>query len=118
MHGWAGKIIRVDLSAGSVRNQSLDPAMARAYIGGRGFGIRILLAELDPTCDPLGSDNILVMATGPLTGTRAPTGGRYMVITKSPLTGAITCSNVMNRGWTPSAWAVPSPVPWRCSKKG
>lgn len=67
--------------------------MARDYIGGRGFGIFTMLAELDPNCDPLGPENILIMATGPLTGTRAPTGARYMVMTKSPLTGAITCSN-------------------------
>ena len=93
MHGWTGKVIRVNLSAGSVSDHALDAKMARDYIGGRGFGIHTLLAELDPGCDPLGPANILVMAAGPLTGTRAPTGARYMVTTKSPLTGAITCSN-------------------------
>ena len=93
MHGWTGKVIRVNLSAGSVSDHALDAKMARDYIGGRGFGIHTLLAELDPGCDPLGPANILVMASGPLTGTRAPTGARYMVTTKSPLTGAITCSN-------------------------
>jgi len=76
MHGWTGKVIRVNLSAGSVSGHALDAKMARDYIGGRGFGIHTLLAELDPGCDPLGPANILVMAAGPLTGARAPTGAR------------------------------------------
>jgi aldehyde:ferredoxin oxidoreductase len=66
---------------------------ARAYIGGRGLGTRYLYEEIDPRCDPLGPDNKVIFATGPLTGTYAPTGGRYMVICKSPLTDAIACSN-------------------------
>jgi aldehyde:ferredoxin oxidoreductase len=93
MHGWRGKVLRVDLSGGQVTDQLLDDKMARDYIGGRGFGIFTMLAELDPNCDSLGPENILIMAAGPLTGTLAPTGARYMVMTKSPLTGAITCSN-------------------------
>ena len=93
MYGWWGKILRVDLSSGQIREEILDPGTAKDFIGGRGLGIQTLLDELDPTCDPLGPENLLVMATGPLTGTRAPTGARYMVMTKSPLTGALTCSN-------------------------
>jgi aldehyde:ferredoxin oxidoreductase len=57
------------------------------------LGIYYLNQEVDPKIEPLSPDNLLVMATGPLTGTGAPTGARYMVMTKSPLTGAITCSN-------------------------
>jgi aldehyde:ferredoxin oxidoreductase len=67
--------------------------VAKDYIGGRGLGIYYLNQEVDPKIEPLSPDNLLVMATGPLTGTGAPTGARYMVMTKSPLTGAITCSN-------------------------
>ncbi len=93
MHGWSGRVLRVNLGAGTVAWEDLDPARARDYIGGRGLGIRYLLDEVDPRCDPLGEENKLIMATGPLTGTRAPTGARYMVTTKSPLTGAVTCSN-------------------------
>ncbi|MFZ7127465.1 MAG: aldehyde ferredoxin oxidoreductase family protein [Desulfobacterales bacterium] len=93
MHGWCGKILRVNLSEGKVAEATLDREMARAFIGGRGFGIHTLLNELDPMCHPLAPENILVMAAGPLTGTKAPTGARYMVMTKSPLTGAVTCSN-------------------------
>ena len=49
--------------------------------------------EVDPKVDPLSPDNKIIWATGPLTGTMASTGGRYTVITKGPLTGAIACSN-------------------------
>jgi aldehyde:ferredoxin oxidoreductase len=93
MHGWCGKILRVDLSSASIAAEALDPEVARNYIGARGFGIYYLRREVDPACDPFGSQNKIVMAAGPLTGTAAPTGARYVVTTKSPLTGAITCSN-------------------------
>lgn len=93
MFGWRGKLLRVDLTTGTIHNEPLDPQTAKDYIGGRGLGIYYLNKEVDPSVDPLSPENILVMATGPLTGTRTPTGARYMVMTKSPLTGAITCSN-------------------------
>ncbi len=93
MHGWVGKILWVDLGKAELNEETLDPQVAKDYIGGRGLGIYYLLRGLNPKCDPLSSENILVMATGPLTGTGAPTGSRYMVMTKSPLTGAVTCSN-------------------------
>lgn len=93
MHGWIGKILRVNLTSGICSIEALDPAVAKDYIGGRGLGIYYLNKEVDPGCDPLSEDNLLIMATGPLTGTGAPTGARYMVMSKSPLTGAITCSN-------------------------
>ncbi len=93
MRGWMGKILRVDLSRGQCREEPLDPKAAKDYIGGRGLGIWYLNRELDPTVDPLAPGNILIMASGPLTGTGAPTGSRYMVMTKSPLSGALTCSN-------------------------
>jgi len=93
MYGWCGKALRVDLSLGKITSEPLDPNVARDYIGGRGFGIYYLSKEVDPTCDPLGPKNKIIMAAGPLTGTAAPTGARYVVTTKSPLTGAITCSN-------------------------
>jgi aldehyde:ferredoxin oxidoreductase len=87
------KILRVNLVNGKSTVESLDPIVAKDYIGGRGLGIYYLNQEVDPKTDPHSPDNLLVMATGPLTGTGAPTGARYMVMTKSPLTGAITCSN-------------------------
>jgi len=93
MYGWIGKMLWVDLGKSELNEETLDPQVAKNYIGGRGLGIHYLLKGLDPKCDPFSAENLLVMATGPLTGTGAPTGSRYMVMTKSPLTGAITCSN-------------------------
>jgi aldehyde:ferredoxin oxidoreductase len=90
-------MLRVDLGSGEIRDEILDPQVAKDYIGGRGIGIYYLSRDVDPACDPLSAENVLVMAAGPLTGTGAPTGARYMVMTKSPLTGAITCSNAGGR---------------------
>lgn len=90
---WAGKILRVDLTAGTVTNEPLNMAWAKDYLGSRGLATRYLVAETDPKVDPLAPENKLIWATGPLTGTMASTGGRYTVVTKGPLTGAIACSN-------------------------
>ncbi len=90
---WAGKILRVNLTNGIVKSEPLNMQWAREYIGSRGLGSKYLVDEVDPKVDPLSPDNKIIWATGPLTGTMASTGGRYTVITKSPLTGAIACSN-------------------------
>ena len=90
---WTKKVLRVDLSKGVVAEEALNMEWAAQYIGQRGLGTRYLVEETDPKCDALGPDNKLIFATGPLTGTTASTGGRYSVITKSPLTGAVACSN-------------------------
>ena len=92
-YGWAGQILRVDLSRGSVSTEPLRLDWAEEYIGGRGLAARYLYEEMDPSVDALGPDNKLIMATGPLTGTNASCGSRYMVVTKGALTGAITTSN-------------------------
>jgi aldehyde:ferredoxin oxidoreductase len=93
MCGWMGKVLKIDLTRAKITREALDPEVCRNYMGARGFGIYYLDREMDPECDPLGPGNVMVLATGPLTGTRAPTGGRYMVTTKSPLTNGITVSN-------------------------
>ena len=90
---WAGKILRVNLSAGTVKSEPLNMQWARDYVGSRGLGSKYLVEEIDAKVDPLSPENKIIWATGPLTGTMASTGGRYTVITKSPLTGAIACSN-------------------------
>ena len=90
---WAGKILRVDLTAGTVKSEPLNMAWAKEYLGSRGLGSKYLSEEIDPKVDPLSPGNKIIWATGPLTGTMASTGGRYTVITKGPLTGAIACSN-------------------------
>ncbi|HHZ03429.1 MAG TPA: aldehyde ferredoxin oxidoreductase family protein [Tissierellia bacterium] len=88
-----GKILRVNLTKGEIHSENLDLDLAKKFIGGRGLGTKILLDEGVATVDPLSEDNKLIYATGPMTGTSAPTGGRYMVVTKSPLTGMIASSN-------------------------
>ncbi len=90
---WAKKILRVNLTDGSIESEPLNMQWAQEYLGQRGLATRYLVEEVDPKCDALGTDNKVIMATGPLTGTMASTGGRYSVITKSPLTGAVACSN-------------------------
>ena len=90
---WARKILRVNLSAGTAVSEPLNMDWAHTYLGSRGLGSKYLVEEIDPTVDPLSEGNKIIWSTGPLTGTMASTGGRYTVITKSPLTGAIACSN-------------------------
>ncbi len=91
--GWTQKVLRVDLTNGTTKTEPLNMEWADQYLGQRGLASKYLTEEVDPKVDPLGPDNKLIMATGPLTGTCASTGGRYSVITKGPLTGAIACSN-------------------------
>ncbi len=93
LNGWFGKILRVNLSTGETSVETVDAATAKDFIGGRGWAIKYLYDEMDPAVDPLSPENILIFATGPLTATPAPTGNRYMVVTKAPLTGVLSCSN-------------------------
>ncbi len=90
---WAGKILRVDLTAGTVKSEPLNMKWAKEYIGSRGLATKYYVEEVDAKVDPLSTANKIIWATGPLTGTMASTGGRYTVVTKGPLTGAIACSN-------------------------
>jgi aldehyde:ferredoxin oxidoreductase len=93
MYGWHGKLLRVDLTNRKTSVEEIDPRHLRDYIGGRGIAIHYLYNEMDPTADALSPENKLIFTTGPLTATPAPTGNRYMVVTKSPLTGALAHSN-------------------------
>jgi aldehyde:ferredoxin oxidoreductase len=93
MYGWHGRLLRVDLTNQKVSIETIAPKVLKDYIGGRGLAIRYLYDEVDPQVEPLAPENKLIFATGPLTATTAPTGNRYMVITKSPLTGALAHSN-------------------------
>jgi aldehyde:ferredoxin oxidoreductase len=85
------QIIRVDMTR---QTATVEPFPADwKLLGGRALSARILLQECDPTCDPLGPDNVLVMAPGVLSGTSAPTSGRISMGAKSPLTGGIKEAN-------------------------
>ncbi len=88
-----GKILRINLATKEIKQENLSKDLAKKYIGGRGLGTKIFSDEVDPKIDAFSPENKLIFATGALTSTIAPTGGRYMVITKSPLTGTIASSN-------------------------
>lgn len=88
-----GEVLRVNLTERTINTEPLDMEKAVKYIGGRGLGTRMLLDEGCAAVEPLSPENKLIYITGPMTGTAVPTGGRYMVVTKSPLTGMIACSN-------------------------
>ena len=90
---WTGKILRVDLTAGTCKSEPLNMKLAKEFVGQRGLATKYFVDEVDPKVDPLSPQNKIIWATGPLTGTMASTGGRYSVITKGALTGAIACSN-------------------------
>jgi hypothetical protein len=90
---WTNNVLRINLTDGSVSNEPLNMEWARLYLGQRGLATKYLAEEIDPMCDALSPENKLIMTTGPLTGTMASTAGRYSVVTKSPLTGAVACSN-------------------------
>ncbi|MBI3756900.1 MAG: aldehyde ferredoxin oxidoreductase family protein [Deltaproteobacteria bacterium] len=93
MHGWTGTVLRINLTTRQISKEPLREEWAHDYIGGRGLGARYLFSEVDPTIDPFSPDNKMMVVTGPLTGTNASCGSRYMVVTKGPLTNAITTSN-------------------------
>ena len=104
---WTGKILRVDLGTGTCASEPLNMEWAQNYLGQRGLATKYYVEECDPKVDPLSPDNKMIMTTGPLTGTCASTAGRYSVVTKGALTGAIACSNsggffgneMKNAGW-------------------
>ena len=90
---WTKTILRVNLSNGTVDKEPLNMAWAEEYLGQRGLATKYFTESVDPGVDALSPENTMIFATGPLTGTMASTGARYSVICKSPLTGAIACSN-------------------------
>lgn len=116
---WTRKILRVDLTTGTTTSEPLNMEWADQYLGQRGLATKYLCEEISPDCEPLGPDNKLIMITGPLTGTMASTAGRYSVVTKSPLTGILACSNsggfigseMKNAGWDMIIFSGKSPKP-------
>jgi aldehyde:ferredoxin oxidoreductase len=89
----SNSVLRVNLTTGTISRESLDPDVAAKFIGGRGLGTWYLRQEVFPTADPLSPANKVFLTSGPLTGTSAPAGARYMVVTKSPLNGGVASSN-------------------------
>ena len=87
--GYTGKILRIDLTKKTSREEALPMEVAKDYIGGAGFGIKYLFDELKGGTDPLGPDNKLIFASGPFSGTNIPCASRMAVTAKSPLTNAV-----------------------------
>ncbi|MBL7184542.1 MAG: twin-arginine translocation signal domain-containing protein, partial [Anaerolineae bacterium] len=86
-YGWTGKVLDVNLTAGTVETKALDKVCPdyKDYVGGRGLGVRMLYDAVGPDTNPLGPENVVIFAAGPLTGTSVPASGRYCIISKSPL---------------------------------
>ncbi|MDP2626386.1 MAG: aldehyde ferredoxin oxidoreductase family protein [Candidatus Rokubacteria bacterium] len=84
--GYMGKILNVDLSTGTLRDEALDESLCRSFLGGYGLGAKLLYDRMKPRVDALGPDNLLGFFTGPLTGSPSIEGNRFVVVCKSPLT--------------------------------
>jgi aldehyde:ferredoxin oxidoreductase len=91
--GYKGRMLFVDLGKKKAVKKALKKEFARKFIGGRGFGAKILYDNVGPRTDPLDPHNLLIMATGPLTGTAAP-GSKMSIISKSPATGGYADSSI------------------------
>jgi aldehyde:ferredoxin oxidoreductase len=90
LHGYAGRILHVDLTTGKTHTEKLNTDYAKKYIGGIGLGMRLWLDNSKPNLDPLTPENPLVLALGPISGTMFPTGGNgHAFVSKSPETFAI-----------------------------
>jgi len=90
--GYIGRLLRVDLTSGAMKEEWLDESELREYVGGAGFGIRYLYQEVPPGIDCFSPDNRLIIASGPLGGTRIPGSGTYSVSTRGVLTGGAAFS--------------------------
>jgi len=88
LHGYFGKYLHVDMSTGTLKDYPILDSWYKRHIGGRGIAARIMLDLLPPGADPLGPDNVLVFASGPLQGHKIAGGGRHVVVAKSPKTNA------------------------------
>ncbi|MFQ5820927.1 MAG: aldehyde ferredoxin oxidoreductase family protein [Candidatus Heimdallarchaeota archaeon] len=105
MFGWAGTILRVDLSTGKISKQPLSSELAKGFLGGRGFNVKTLYDEVGPKIQPLSPENRLIFSIGPLAGTLAPCSARWNVTARSPLTGILGDSNAGGH-WGPELrWA-------------
>jgi aldehyde:ferredoxin oxidoreductase len=98
IYGYAGKILRVNLTSGQISEEIPSQKMLRDYIGGTGLGVRLMYDEVPPDTDPLGPDAKLMFLTGPVTASRLGTAGRYQVCFLSPLTG-ILCDASSGGHW-------------------
>lgn len=94
LNGYGGSILRVDLTAGKISKQSTPADLAEKFVGGRGFGAYFLYKEVPPRADPLGTENKLIISSGPLSGLLIPGAGKCDFTTKSPLTGGYASASL------------------------
>ena len=87
--GYTGKILRVNLTDKTTKEEKLPVEIARDFIGGAGFGVKFLYDEVKAGTNPLGPENKLIFAPGPFTGTTVPCASRIAITGKSPLTNAV-----------------------------
>ena len=87
--GYRGRLLRIDLSSGKIRTETLEESVLRKYIGGPFLALRVLYDEVAPGTDALDPENRLIIMSAPLVGTITPGATQYAVITKSPLTGLL-----------------------------
>jgi len=85
--GYTGKVLRVDLTNEKISTEPLNKEWAKQFVGGKGLGARYLFDELKPGTDAMSPDNVLMVWTGPAVGTMVPLTSRFVIVTKSPLTG-------------------------------
>jgi aldehyde:ferredoxin oxidoreductase len=87
--GYTGKILRINLSNQSFKEEAVSEELVKNYLGGAGFAIKYLYDEVKPKTPALDAANKLIFAVGPLTASGAACASRMAVVAKSPLTGAI-----------------------------
>ncbi|MBN2229635.1 MAG: aldehyde ferredoxin oxidoreductase family protein [Candidatus Thorarchaeota archaeon] len=92
--GYAGHYLEVDLTKGIVHKKEMEKEWARLYLGGSGVASKILWERTGPKTDPLSPDNVLIVGTGPLTGSMFSPSGRMMFAARGPLTGVWAESHV------------------------
>jgi len=93
MKGYAGKLLRVNLSEGKISKEEISESMKRDFLGGRGFAVKLLWDEVKQI-NPLSEGNKIIFSTGPLTGQSLPSSGKMVIASKSPLTGGYGDGNI------------------------
>jgi aldehyde:ferredoxin oxidoreductase len=93
MNGYAGKLLRVNLSNAKISKEEISDSLKKDFLGGRGFAVKLLWEEVKHA-DPLSEKNKIIFSTGPLTGQAIPSSGKMVIASKSPLTGGYGDGNI------------------------
>jgi len=90
--GYMGKVLRVDLTKGTLRDEPLEPEVAENYVGGTGLGVEYLYREVPPGVEWDDPRNLIIMASGPVGGTSQAGSGTFSLVTKGPMTNLAVAS--------------------------